>query len=106
VTEPRTPAPFTHAQVDALVRGKLAERDVVAVLEAHAAPTPRGKRRRATKLAPAALEATELQRLREEGVTPREVARRLDEAAKKDQNKAAEIDETADRPTKKPRLQG
>lgn len=106
MSESRTPAPFTHAQVDALVRGKLSARDVAAVLAAHAGPTPRGKRSRATKHAPVALEATELRRLREEGVTPREVARRLDEAGKKDENKTVEIDETADRPTKEPRLQG
>ena len=105
MSEARTPAPFTHAQVDALVRGKLSERDVAAVLEAHAAPTPRGRRPRAAKHGPVALEAAELGRLREEGVTPREVARRLEDAAKKDENKAAEIDETADRPTKQPRLQ-
>jgi hypothetical protein len=106
VSEPRTPAPFTHAQVDALVRGKLSAREVAAVLEAHAAPSPGGGRPRATKHAPVALEATELQRLREEGVTPREVARRLDAAGKKDENKAVEIDETAGRPTRKPRLPG
>ena len=104
MSEPRTPAPFTHAQVDALVRGKLSARDVAAVLAAHAGPTPRGKRQRATKLAPVAFEATELRRLREEGVTPRDVARRLDEAGKKDENRVAEIDETAERPTKEPRL--
>jgi hypothetical protein len=97
----RRPAPFTQSQVDELVRGALSDEAIAAVLESFSVG-PEGKRVRSTKQSPVSVEPDELRRLAEDGVTPAEVAKRLQAAAGKAPPFAKEGRAAGDRPTKKP----
>lgn len=96
-----TPAPFTHEQVDALVRGLADAAAVGAVLEAHDAAPPAERARRSRKRSPVRLSARDLAELAE-GATPDALAARLDEAEKKDAVRYRQADEEKEQPTARP----
>ncbi len=95
-----TPAPLAPEQVDALVRGLGDDPDIAATLEAHS-PSREERSERTRKRAPVRLSARDVSELAG-GTTPEPLARRLEEAEKKD---PARLDAAADekeRPTERP----
>lgn len=98
-----TPAPVSQEQVDALVRGKVEEKDIAKLLESHVQPEIEEEPRRLKTLSPVRLNKKALLELSVESKTSRKFAMRLEEAAKKDKDTAAEIDDRLERPRARPK---
>jgi hypothetical protein len=96
-----TPAPFTHDQVEALVRGQADEIEIARLLESHRNPRVSSRRRRAEKAAPVPVSEKGLAEL-SSGRTPPGLVRQLDAAAKRDKQPSAEAETIHDRPSQQP----
>lgn len=97
-----TPAPFTHDQVEALVRGQADEIEIARLLDSHRNPGVSPRRRRAEKAAPVPVSEKALAEL-SGGRTPPGLVRRLDAAAKRDkQPPPAEAETIHERPSQQP----
>lgn len=96
-----SPAPLTQEQVHALARGVADEVEIARVLETHR-PAPKAEPTRARrKRSPVRMNADELATLRERGQTPKTVADRLKDAARKDSGKVADRPEQ-EQPSERP----
>jgi hypothetical protein len=98
---PGAPAPFTEEEIEALRHGKLDEVQVALILEGHSQPEVAEVPRRPKKMAPVDLDEHALREL-SEGSTRTAIQNVMEKAAKKDQDRAATIDERQDRPRLRP----
>jgi hypothetical protein len=96
-----TPAPFTHDQVEAVVRGQADEIEIARLLESHRNPRVSLRRRRTEKAAPVAVSEKALAEL-SGGRTPPGLVRQLDAAAKRDKQPPPETETIHERPSQQP----